>query len=141
MYLQTCWKNIFRKSLVIAGVFGVCMTLIAEIFARPFAGIFVGYDEELLAMTTHGLRINSISFLFCGFNIFASAFFTALGNGGISLLISFARMFFCQIVAVLTLPLIFGLDGVWAAMIVAEVVTLILSVVLFIIERKKYGYA
>ncbi len=133
-------KNIFKKSMIITGVAGVLMTFVGLVFAEPLSAIFVGSDAELLALTAHGMRINSLAYLLCGFNIFSSAFFTALGNGGISLLISFSRTFFCQVVAVLVLPLLMGLDGVWLALFVAETVTLILTVVLLVLERKRYRY-
>ena len=122
-------------------VLGVGMMTISCIFAKLFASIFVHYDPALLQLTTKGLRIYSLCFLTCGLNIFASAFFTALGNGGISLLISFARTFFFQIVCVLVLPVWFGLNGVWSAVVVAEGITLVLTILLFIWQRKRYQYA
>ncbi|MBE7068686.1 MAG: MATE family efflux transporter [Clostridiales bacterium] len=134
-------KNVFKKSMTIVGVFGVVMTVIAIVLAKPLAGIFVGYDEELLEMTANGIRINALSFLTCGFNIFASAFFTALGSGGLSLFVSFSRTFFVQAVCVLLLPIWWGLNGVWSALVVAESITLILSIFLLVISRKKYHYA
>ena len=134
-------KNIFKKSLIITSVFGVIMTLLACIFARVLASVFVSYDEALLAMTTRGLRIYALSFIPCGINIFASAFFTALSNGGISLLVSFARTFVFQIIAVLILPIFFELNGVWFSLVTSEGITLILTAFLFILERKRYHYA
>ena len=134
-------KNIFKKSLIITSVFGVIMTLLACIFARVLASVFVSYDEALLVMTTRGLRIYALSFIPCGINIFASAFFTALSNGGISLLVSFARTFVFQIIAVLILPIFFELNGVWFSLVTSEGITLILTAFLFILERKRYHYA
>lgn len=134
-------KNIFKKSLIITSVFGVIMTLLACVFARVLASVFVSYDEALLVMTTRGLRIYALSFIPCGINIFASAFFTALSNGGISLLVSFARTFVFQIIAVLILPIFFELNGVWFSLVTSEGITLILTAFLFILERKRYHYA
>ena len=134
-------KNIFKKSLLVVEIFGIGMTAIAVFFAKPLASIFVGYDKELLEMTAHGIRLNSFSYLTCGLNIFTSAFFTALGSGGLSLLVSFSRTFLCQVICVLTLPIWWGLNGVWTALIVAESVTLLLSVFLLIISRKRFHYA
>ena len=134
-------KNIFKKSLFVTEFFGIGMTAIALFFAKPLASIFVGYDKELLEMTAHGIRLNAFSYLTCGLNIFTSAFFTALGSGGLSLLISFSRTFLCQVICVLVLPIWWGLNGVWTALIVAESVTLLLSVFLLIISRKRFHYA
>ena len=134
-------KNVFKKSMKIVGIFGVAMTVISVVFAKPLASIFVGYDKELLELTANGIRINALSFLTCGFNIFTSAFFTALGSGGLSLFVSFSRTFFIQAICVLLLPIWWGLNGVWSALVVAESVTLILSIFLLIISRNKYHYA
>ena len=132
-------KNVYTKSLKIMTVLGILMTVIAIVFARLLSAIFV-QEAELLDLTTRGLRIYSICFLFTGLNIFGSSFFTALSNGLLSLLISLFRTFVCQAVAVMLLPLIWGVDGIWAAVILAELFTLILTIILWIAKRKKYGY-
>lgn len=132
--------NISRKSIIITAVLGVLMTLIACVFAYPLSAIFVGYDKQLLQLTADGMRIYSLSFLVCGFNIFGSAFFTSLSNGGISLLISFSRTFVCQIIAVLVLPIFMGVIGIWASLLVAESITLVLTTVLYFGQKKRYGY-
>lgn len=133
-------KNLFKKSLVIVLIASVIMTLMAELLAMPFAKIFVGYDTELLEMTCRGFRIFSISFLFAGINIFGSAFFTALNNGAVSALISFLRTLVFQIAAVLLLPIWLGLDGIWLAIVVAEILAMVLTIVLFIMKKKQYHY-
>ena len=134
-------NNVFKKSLTIVGGLGLLMTMIAFVFAKPLASIFVGYDKQLLDLTAKGIRINSFSFLACGFNIFTSAFFTALGSGGLSLLVSFSRTFVLQIVCVLALPIWLGLNGVWLALVVAESLTLILSIALLILSKQRFHYA
>ena len=117
------------------------MSLVGFIFAKPLASIFVHYDQELLEITANGMRIFAFSFLTCGVNIFASAFFTALSNGGVSLLISFARTFVCQTIAVIVLPIFFELNGVWMSLVVAELLTVGLCVFLFAKLKNKYHYA
>jgi len=133
-------KNIFKKSIQIMLVLGVVMTVLAIGFAKVLASVFVANDKELLNITTHGMRIYALCYLVTGINIFGSAFFTALSNGGVSLLISFARTFVCQVLAVLILPIFFKLDGVWAAVVVAEGVTILLTLLMFFVKRKKYHY-
>ena len=133
-------KNMFRKSLMVVGIFAAAMTGSALVLAKPLAGIFVGYDPELLEMTVRGFVVYSLSFLLCGFNIFGSSLFTALNNGLISAVISFVRTLVCQIAAVLLLPLIFGLDGIWWAIVVSEAVALVLTVFCFFRCRNRYHY-
>ena len=134
-------KNLFRKSLVIVGVSAVVMTVSAILLAKPLASIFVSYDRDLWEMTVRGFMIYSMSFLLCGFNIFGSSMFTALNNGLISAVISFVRTLICQIAAVLLLPLIWDLDGIWLSIVAAELAALILTVFCFVLFRKKYHYA
>ncbi len=118
----------------------VVLTILAEMMANLLASIFVSYSIELMTLTSHAIRIYSLSFLVAGFNIFASSFFTALNNGFISGLLSFVRTFVFQVVSIIVMPLLFGLDGIWAAISVAEVGALFVSAFFLKEEKKKYGY-
>ena len=120
-------RNIRRRSLVIQTCFALVSTGAAMVSARWIAGIFTGYDRELWELSTRAFRLYSLSFLLSHFNIFASAFFTALNDGITSAKISLSRMFIFQISAVLLLPLAIGLDGIWLAMPASEVCCCILS--------------
>ena len=134
-------QSLFRKCLMIVGVMGISMTALAELAGPGFVWIFVGYDSELYAMTLRGLRLFSVSFLITGVTIFASSFFTALGDGAVSAVISFLRTLVFEIVCVLLLPRLLGLDGVWLAMAASELLTLGVSIYFWVSRRKKYGYA
>ncbi len=133
-------KNLFKRSLTIIIVSSVVMTLIAEIIAGYLAGIFVSYDNNLLELTTEAIRIYAVSYLISGINIFASSFFTALNNGVVSAVISFMRMFVFQIVMILLLPVVLGISGIWTAVIAAEVLSVVISVMFLVKNRKKYSY-
>lgn len=134
-------KNIFRKSAVFIAIIGVAMTAIAIVSAPLIAHIFVGYDEQLRELTIRALTLYSFAFLFTGFNIFGSAFFTALNDGFISALISFLRTLVFEVAAVLVLPELFGIDGVWLSVTAAECAALAVTLACFIKMRKTYGYA
>ncbi|MGN0593389.1 MAG: MATE family efflux transporter, partial [Ruminococcus sp.] len=133
-------KSLLKKSFCIISVFAVCMFLPAEILAHPLAEIFVGYDEALLNLTRHGFMIFSFSFLFAGFSIYGSSFFTALNNGLISALISFLRTLVFQIAAVLILPAFLGIDGIWISIVAAEIMAVMITVFFIVKMRKKYHY-
>ncbi len=133
-------KNMLHKSLLLMLGGGVLMLIAAQVLAGPLAHLFVGYDKTLFDMTVHGFRIFSLFVLFVGFNIFASSFFTALNNGGVSAAISFLRTFVFKFSAVLFMPLLFKLDGIWWATVVAEVLAFIISAIFIICKRKKYQY-
>ncbi|MDO5389034.1 MAG: MATE family efflux transporter [Clostridia bacterium] len=134
-------KNLFKKSLKIVGVFGFILTFAAIILASPLSKIFVGYDIELFEMTKNGFRLYSLSFLISGFNVFGSAFFTALNNGMISAAISFLRTLLFQVVVVMILPIILGLNGIWLSVVMAELFTVFISVIFFIKNKNRYHYA
>ena len=133
-------KNMLKKSIIIMSISGIIMTLLAQALALPIAKVFVGYDEGLFDMTVHAFRVFSFSFILAGINIFASSFFTALNNGAVSAAISFLRTLIFQSTAVIVLPMIWELDGIWLSITVAEVFALIISVTFLAAKRKKYNY-
>lgn len=133
-------KGLLRQSLTMIGFFGIGMVVVAELAALPLAKIFVGYDAELMTLTVSGFKIFALSFVFMGFAIFSSGFFTALNDGLTSALISFLRTLVFQIAAVLLLPLIWEINGVWISIVVAEVMAVALSAVFLVMKRKKYHY-
>lgn len=133
-------KNLFRKSMTIISAAGFVLLGLAISLSALLSGIFVGYDARLFEITQHGLILFSFSYFICGFNIYGSAFFTALSNGVISATISFLRTLLFQIAAVMLLPLIFGLDGIWLSITCAELCTLVVTVIFLITNRKKYNY-
>lgn len=133
-------KNVLQKSILFNLLSGIAMCVLAVSLSGFLAGIFVSYDIELFEMTKRGFAIYSISFIVTGLNIYASSFFTALGNGIVSAAISFLRTLLFQSIAVLMLPLIWGLDGVWMAIVVAEGIALFVIAIFCITNKKKYGY-
>ena len=132
--------GLLRKSLIMIGLFGIGMIAAAELLAVPLSRIFVGYDPELMALTVSGFRIFGLSFGFIGFAIFFSSFFTALNDGITSAIISFLRTLVFQCAAVIILPLLWGIDGVWISIVVAEFMAVVLGAVFLIAKRKKYHY-
>lgn len=133
-------KNMLHKSIVLTLVTGAGMVVIAQLLAPLLAEIFVGYDTGLLKMTVHALRISTIAFLLLGFNIFASAFFTALNNAGVSAAISILRTFVFKLASILGLPLLFAMNGIWMADVAAEISAFIISAVFLIVKGPKYHY-
>ena len=133
-------KSLRKKSLVLIGIFALIMFAGAYLLASPLSKLFVGYDKELLALTIRGFSIFSFCFLFSGFAIFGSSFFTALNNGLISASIAFLRTLVFQIAAVLILPLFWGVDGIWLSIVAAEVMAVVVTVFFLKGQREKYGY-
>ena len=133
-------QNVLKKSLKLILGTGITLTAAAMLLSGTLSRIFVGYDAELYAMTVRGFRLYTISYLLCGFNIYGSSFFTALNNGIVSALISFLRTVVFEVAAILLLPLIFKLDGIWCAITVAELASLTITAIFFFALRKRYQY-
>lgn len=133
-------KGLRKKSLTLIGIFAVVMFALSSLLARPLSFIFVGYDEALLNLTVRAFSIFSFSFLFSGFAIFGSSFFTALNNGLISAAISFMRTLVFQIAAVLIFPLFWQVDGIWLSIVAAEVMAVTVTLIFMQVNRKKYRY-
>ena len=91
-------------------------------------------------MTVKGFRLYAVSYLLSGFNIYGSSFFTALNNGLVSAVISFLRTVVFEVAFIMILPMFFGLDGIWCAIIVAELSALLITAVFFFRLRGKYDY-
>lgn len=133
-------KNMLKKSVIIISVTGAVMMVLAIVTSRAVSGIFVGYDAELYDMTVHGFRIYAISFLFCGLNIFGSAFFTALNNGLISAVISFLRTLVFQLICISIMPILFEMEGIWFSVVAAEILSLAVTMIFICANKKKYKY-
>ena len=133
-------KSLLRKAIFIVAIAALCMFAAGELLAAPLSRLFVAYDEELLQMTTHAFAIFSFSFLFSGFAINGSSFFTALNDGLTSALISALRTLVFQVAAVLLFPLLWGLDGIWFSIVAAEIMAVLATIFFLLKKQKKYGY-
>lgn len=133
-------QNLRKKSLQLLGIIAIIMSMLAEVLAHFLAAIFVGYDAELCNLTTHALRLYSISYMVSWFSIFASSFFTALNDGLVSALISFLRTFLFQVIMILLLPALWGLDGIWLSVAAAEGISFFVSLLCYRLNQAKYNY-
>ena len=129
-----------KKSIIIIGIASITMVCLSIALSTPMSYVFVGYNKSLFELTKSAFMYYSFSFLFSGFAIFGSSFFTALNNGPISAIISFLRTLLFQVIAVFLLPLAFGVDGIWLSIVVAEFLAVILNVIFLIKNKRRYGY-
>ena len=136
---QELHSLLFKSARILLGL-GLLLTLTAEVAAAPAARLFVGYDAGMVSLTVRAQRIYMLSFLFCGLNLFASAWFTGLGNGQISAALAFSRSIVFEMGCVFILPAIFGAEGIWYSVIIAEVLSLVMCVALVARFRGRYGY-
>lgn len=133
-------KSLLKKSVKMLLFISIILTVLAILSANFLASIFVGYDKDLLDLTTDALRLYSVSYIILWFNIFASSFFTALNDGLTSAIISFLRTLAIQILMLYIMPLLFDVTGLWLAVFASELISLFVSVFFIIKNKKKYGY-
>lgn len=133
-------KGLRKKSLIIILILSISMFILGEGLAEPLSRLFVSYNERILEMTIRGFRLYSFSFLIVGFNIFGSAFFTALNNGLVSAILSFLRLFLFQAITVIVMPLFMGLDGIWLSSTASEFMAIITTFIFLFAFKKKYNY-
>lgn len=133
-------KGLFKRSLVFLSVSAVALVAFVMIFAKQLAAIFVSYDAGLMALTTEAIRLYNISFLVCGFNIFAASFFAALNNGAVSSVLSLTRTLVFQLGCLYILPAVIGNNGIWLSATIAEILALGIAVYFTMKNRVKYRY-
>lgn len=119
-------RSIYRTSFLFVLASSVALTVIAVLSSTPLVSVFTR-DPETFTLADAGFRIFAFNFLFSGFNIASSGFFTALSNGRVSAIISFLRTLVFIVLSLLTLPRFFGITGAWLAIPVAEFLTLMLA--------------
>ncbi|MBF4692201.1 MATE family efflux transporter [Fusibacter ferrireducens] len=128
-------KRIFRICLLFICVISIVIFATAMLLGSPLVRIFSPIGTPVYETARQGFLIFPISFLFCGFNIFASATFTALSNGRVSAIISALRTFVFISIALLILPQFLDVMGVWIAVPLAELLTVFVSLA-FILKNK-----
>lgn len=133
-------KNVLKRSLIILATSSVVLTTLALLLARLLASVFVGYDAELLDMTTRAFRICATPFLVMWFNMYTSCFFTSLNDGAVSAAISFMRALVLPVICIVFMPMIWELDGVWYSLVGSEVLGAFVSLYFMLSKRKKYNY-
>ncbi len=133
-------KKLVSLSLKTISVISIATVILSFSAAKPLVSVFARPDNPVYALAVTGNRICSIALCFIGFNIFASGLFTALSNGIVSAVLAFSRSFVFMLIAMLILPALFGVTGVWLATPAAELMAVLLSAVMFLKYRKRYGY-
>ncbi len=133
-------KKLIAVSLKVITSISVLTVAASFILTKPLVSVFARPENPVYELAVTGNRICTIALFFIGFNIFASGMFTALSNGVISAVLAFSRSFVFMLITMLVLPAILGVNGIWMATPVAELMALILSMAMFFKHRKRYGY-
>lgn len=133
-------KKLISISMKVILFISVLTIAASFMLTRPLVSVFASPDNPVYDLAVAGNRICSVALLFIGFNIFASGMFTALSNGAVSAVLAFSRSFVFILITMLVLPAVLGVNGIWLATPVAEMMALVLSAVMFLKYRKRYRY-
>lgn len=131
-------RSQMRSSLLIVLITGILMAILAQVTSPVISWIFASYDGDLQALVRHGMSIYGWCFAFMGIVMYISSLFTALGNGLISALIAILRTLVCEIGCVLGLPLVFGNDGIWLSIVVAEAAAMLIAIAFLLLFARRY---
>jgi Na+-driven multidrug efflux pump len=124
-------RNLIALSSVLIFIF-------AQNFNVSIVNVFAGDKKELFAIALNGFDLFSYCFLFLGVNIYTSSFYTSIGNGKISALISLLRSLVFVIIALIILPKFWGVNGVWWSVPVAEALTMLFSLTAYYLFVERY---
>ena len=130
--------GILRRSFALIGAFAVFTTALSILIAAPITSFFASKDSHVYDLAVHGFRIHALAFLTMGFSTYGSSFFTALGDGRTSALLSFCNTMIFLLGFLLLLPQIFGVYGVFMATPAADLLAALLACA-FIWKKRTWG--
>lgn len=122
-------KHIYKVTFIFTFISSILIFIVALMSANGLVQVFT-HEKDTYDLAVAGFRLFAINFLFSGLNIMSSGFFTALSNGKISALISFCRTLIFTASSLILLSRLFGINGAWIAVPVAEILTLLLCIYL-----------
>lgn len=128
------------KTLKIGAITATIMTSLGFIvfmfFSKSVVSVFT-VDKELQDIAANALKISVIMFPVIGFQIVVSNFFQSIGKAKISIFLSLTRQFIFLIPCLFILPPIFGLNGAWMSLPVADgLSTLVTGITIYLFLRK-----
>ena len=133
-------RSLLKKSLIIIIIISVLTYSISFAAISPVAKLFSSDSKNVYDITYNNFKLYNPAFILFGISIFASSYFTSLGNGFVSAVISFSRTIVFLTIALIVLPLIFKEKGIWICVPLAEALGVCVSIFYLIKYRKKYLY-
>lgn len=125
--------------------YGICCAVsvtttgfaICQLFPQYITRLFTN-DAELLAISSHGLRIVLAMFPFVGFQMVTSNFFQSIGMAPKAIFLSLTRQLLFLVPFLLFLPGFFGPNGVWMSMPLADTAATTLAAILLTKQFRKF---
>ena len=130
-------KAMLKRGIILMLIGGVLMFALCEIFAEPFAGLFVGYDDAAHELAVHSIKVQAVTFILFGFNIYTSSVFTGLGDGLSSIIIAASQTLVAPVIFVFLLTELVGAEGIWYTIVAESASTAVLTVLLLLTRFKR----
>jgi len=115
-------RGVAKTAIKVGTIIAVCLFVIILLCAEHLTALFTS-NEELIALTTPAIRISFLATPLILMQLIGSAYFQAIGKAVPALFLTLTKQGFCLIPLILILPQIFGLDGVWMAFPIADVLS------------------
>ncbi len=123
-------REMLRYSFRTIAVTAALILAASLLWGQAIIHLFV-QSGNVFDITWQALRLFSPVFVFIGFNVFLSGYFTALGNGLTSAVISLLRSLVLVVVFIAVLPLLLEENGIWLTMPFSEAATVLVAVQLY----------
>ena len=128
------------RVLKYAVICGTCVTttgfIVGEFFSEQCVRLFTS-DQTLIDLSVHAMRITMVSFPIIGYQMVIANFFQSIGKAKISVFLSLSRQLVFLIPLLLVLPTLYGVDGVWWSMPVADTISALVTAVIMALFMRK----
>ncbi|MBO5466200.1 MAG: MATE family efflux transporter [Prevotella sp.] len=129
--------QVLKYSIIAATVVTTTGFMVAELVPTLCARLFTS-DATLIGMSASAIRIIMVTFPIVGFQMVITNFFQSIGKAKISMFLSLSRQMLFLLPLLITLPLWFGVDGIWWAMPISDTIAALVTLVLMATYMKKF---
>lgn len=128
---------VLKYSMIAATAVTTTGFLVAELVPTLCARLFTS-DATLIGMSATAIRIIMVTFPIVGFQMVITNFFQSIGKAKISMFLSLSRQMLFLLPLLITLPLWFGVDGIWWAMPISDTIAALVTLVLMATYMKRF---
>lgn len=122
-------KRVLRLTITASVIAMTVGWIIGEVFPEACARLFSS-DEQLIAISIRGIRINMLFFPVIGYQAVVTNFFQTIGKVRISIFMSLSRQLLFLLPMLLLFSSLWGLDGVWFSLPASDFVAFLVAVVI-----------
>lgn len=123
-------RSVFKYTVIAATCITTFGLIVSEIFPVQIARAFTD-SRDIIEPTVFGLRILLVIFPFIGFYMVTSNFFQSIGRAKLSVVLALSRQTFFLVPGLIVLPKFWGVTGVWAAIVAADVASVLLAFAMY----------